>query len=75
MEFSYRRSGDNGCCQISEEEEGVVTLLGACGEDGGRMHGMQEDEVMHDHDFCGLSWWGCEYRLRGVRRLTAKQAS
>lgn len=32
--------------QISSEEEGVITLLGAYGEDGGRMHGMQENEVM-----------------------------
>ncbi|CAM9644313.1 unnamed protein product, partial [Ectocarpus fasciculatus] len=32
--------------QISLEEEGVITLLGALGEDGGRMHGMQENE--HD---------------------------
>ncbi|CAM9851397.1 unnamed protein product, partial [Ectocarpus sp. 12 AP-2014] len=31
---------------ISLEEEGVITLLGALGEDGGRMHGMQENE--HD---------------------------
>lgn len=29
---------------ISNEEEGVVTLLGAFGEDGGRMHGIQDDE-------------------------------
>ncbi|CAM9855363.1 unnamed protein product, partial [Hapterophycus canaliculatus] len=29
---------------ISLEEEGVITLLGAFGEDGGRMHGMQENE-------------------------------
>lgn len=32
--------------QISTEEEAVVTLLGAYGEDGGRMHGMQENEVL-----------------------------
>ncbi|CAM9463253.1 unnamed protein product, partial [Choristocarpus tenellus] len=31
---------------ISNEEEAVVTLLGACGEEGGRMHGMEEN----DHD-------------------------
>ncbi|CAM9241253.1 unnamed protein product [Chrysoparadoxa australica] len=31
---------------ISNEEEGVVTLLGAAGEEGGRMHGMEEN----DHD-------------------------
>lgn len=31
--------------QISLEEEGVITLLGAFGEDGGRMHGMEENEV------------------------------
>ncbi|CAM9728043.1 unnamed protein product [Scytosiphon promiscuus] len=31
---------------ISLEEEGVITLLGAFGEDGGRMHGMEENE--HD---------------------------
>lgn len=31
--------------QISLEEEGVITLLGALGEDGGPMHGMQENEV------------------------------
>jgi len=31
--------------QISSEEEGVITLLGALGEDGGRMHGMEENEV------------------------------
>lgn len=29
---------------ISNEEEGVVTLLGAFGEDGGRMHGIQDDD-------------------------------
>ncbi|CAM9195899.1 unnamed protein product [Laminaria digitata] len=31
---------------ISSEEEGIVTMLGAFGEDGGRMHGMEENE--HD---------------------------
>jgi ubiquitin-activating enzyme E1 len=31
---------------ISSAEEAVVTLLGANGEEGGRMHGLQEDE--HD---------------------------
>src|SRR5690606_24869544 len=29
---------------ISNEEEGVVTLLGAFDEDGGRMHGIQDDD-------------------------------
>jgi len=29
---------------ISNEEEGVVTLLGAFGEEGGRMHGIQDDD-------------------------------
>ncbi|CAM9696526.1 unnamed protein product [Ascophyllum nodosum] len=31
---------------VSSEEEAVITLLGAYGEDGGRMHGMEENE--HD---------------------------
>mmetsp|Transcript_25362 Transcript_25362/g.33102 ORF Transcript_25362/g.33102 Transcript_25362/m.33102 type:complete len:1104 (+) Transcript_25362:37-3348(+) len=31
---------------ISNDEEGIVTLLGAFGEDGGRVHGLEEN----DHD-------------------------
>ena len=33
--------------QVSSEEEGIITLLGAFGEDGGRMHGMEENEVRY----------------------------
>lgn len=39
------------------EKEGVITLLGADGEDGGRMHGMEENEVRSpvEHKFRSCS--------------------
>lgn len=50
-EFSVRDvNGENPLTRIvthiSSEEEGVVTLLGAFGEEGGRVHGLEESE--HD---------------------------